>query len=170
MVRGGQPVLRPRAAPAEDAELAAAQQIPFSLSFDSGEYDETGDETGAEIGDVTYPNGAHNIVVGLTVQGSTAEAFSNRVEIEFDNEDGVHVVVSGQTRLPMIGQDGGYWYGGPGAGFDLTAIPVTYSGRSVPSVTLREGFCGGNDAEAAYCRSIRLYSGLWWARRTSRAQ
>ena len=130
-------------APAEDAELAAAQQIPFSLSFDSGEYL---DETGAV--DVTYPNGAHTIVVGLTVQGSTAEAFSNRREIEFDNEDGVHVVVSGQTRLPMIGQDGGYWYGGPGAGFDLTAIPVTYSGRSVPSVTLREGFCGANDAEA----------------------
>ena len=127
-------------APAEDAELAAAQQIPFTLSFDSGEYDETGA--------VTYPNGDHAIVVGLTVQGSTAEAFSNRMEVEFDNEDGVHVVVSGQTRQPMIGQDGGYWYGGPGAGFDLTAIPVIYSGRSVPSVTLREGFCVGNDAEA----------------------
>ena len=135
-------------APAEDAELAAAQQIPFSLSFDSGEYDETGDEIGAEIGDVTYPNGDHAIVVGLTVRGSTAEAFSNRREIEFDNKDGVHVVVSGQTRLPMIGQDGGYWYGGPGAGFNLTAFPVTYSGRSVPSVTLREEFCGANDAEA----------------------
>ena len=69
-------------APAEDAELAAAQQIPFTLSFDSDEYDETGA--------VTYPNGDHAIVVGLTVQGSTAEAFSNRMEVEFDNDDGVH--------------------------------------------------------------------------------
>ena len=51
-------------APAEDPELAA-QQIVFRLSFDSDEYDET---TGA----VTYSNGAHKIVVGVTVQGSTA--------------------------------------------------------------------------------------------------
>ena len=128
-------------APAEDPELAA-QQIVFRLSFDSDKYDET---TGA----VTYSNGAHKIVVGATVQGSTEEAFSNQFEVEFDNPDGVHVVVSGTTREPALGQDGGYWYGGPGAGFDLTAIPVTYSGRSVPSVTLREGFCGANDGEAA---------------------
>ncbi len=126
-------------APAEDPDLAA-QQTVFSLSFDSDEYDETGA--------VTYSNGAHDIVVGLTVQGSTEEAFSNRMEVEFDNPDGVHVAVSGQTRLPVIGQDGGYWYGGPDAGFDLTAVPVIYSGSPVPSVTLREGFCGENDGEA----------------------
>ena len=127
-------------APAEDPELAA-QQIVFRLSFDSDEYDET---TGA----VTYSNGAHKIVVGVTVQGSTEEAFSNQFPVEFDNPDGVHVAVSGTTREPALGQDGGYWYGGPGAGFDLTATPVIYSGRSVPSVTLREGFCGANDGEA----------------------
>ena len=126
-------------APAEDPELAA-QQVVFSLSFDSDEYDETGA--------VAYSNGAHDIVVGLTVQGSTEEVFSNQFEVEFDNTDGVHVAVSGQTRLPALGQDGGYWYGGPGAGFDLTAVPVMYSGSIVPSVTLREGFCGESDAEA----------------------
>ena len=122
------------------AAQQAAQQIVFSLSFDSDEYDETGA--------VTYSNGAHKIVGGVTVQGSTDEAFSNQFEVEFDNEDGVHVVVSGQTQLPVIGQDGAYWYGGPGAGFDLTVVPVIYSGRTVPSVTLREGFCVGNDGEA----------------------
>ena len=126
-------------APAEGPALAA-QQIVFSLSFDSDKYDETGA--------VTYSNGAHKIVGGVTVQGSTDEAFSNQFEVEFDNEDGVHVVVSGQTQLPVIGQDGAYWYGGPGAGFDLTVVPVIYSGRTVPSVTLREGFCVGNDGEA----------------------
>ncbi len=133
-------------APAEDPELAA-QQVVFTLSFNSAEYDP---ETGA----VTYENGAHDIVAGLTVQGSTEEVFSNRQEVEFENTDGVYVAVSGQTRLPMIGQDGAYWYGGPGAGFDLTVLPVAYSGRSVPTVTLREGFCGKNaaasDAEAPY--------------------
>ena len=125
-------------ASAEDPELAA-QQIKFSLSFDSDEY--------AETGAVTYSNGAHDIVVGVTVQGGTDETYSNRMEVEFDNEDGVHVAVSGQTRLPVIGQDGGYWYGGPGAGFDLTVVPVMYSGNTVPSVTLRKGFCG-SDADS----------------------
>ena len=131
-------------APAEDPELAA-QQIEFSLSFDSDEYD--------EAGAVTYPNGAHNIVVGVTVQGSTDENFSDRREVEFDNEDGVHVVPSGQTQVPVIGQDGGYWYGGPGRGFDLTVVPVMYSGNTVQSVTLRKGFCGSDaasDREAPY--------------------
>ena len=127
-------------APAEGPELAA-QQIEFRLSFDSDEYDET-------EGAVTYSNGAHKIVVGVTVAGSTDEAFSNQFEVEFDNEDGVHVGVSGQTQLPVIGQDGAYWYGGPGAGFDLTVVPVIYSGRTVPSVTLREGFCGSDAASA----------------------
>ena len=56
-------------APAEDPALAA-QQIGFPLSFDSHEYDETGA--------VTYENGAHTIVAGVTVEGSTEEAFSNR--------------------------------------------------------------------------------------------
>ena len=130
----------PPSAPAEDAELAAAQQVPFTLSFDSGDYVETGEETGA----VTYSNGAHKIFVGLTVEGSTEEAYSNQLDVEFDNEDGVHVAVSAWTQPPVIGQDGGYWYGGD-AGFDLTAFPVTYSGRPVPSVTLLEGFCGKND-------------------------
>ena len=128
------------AAPAEDPALAA-QQVVFRLSFDSDEYD-------PETGDVAYLNGAHDIVAGLTVQGSTEEVFSNQFVAEFDNEDGVHVAVSGQTRRPMIGQDGGYWYGGPGAGFNLTARPVMYSGSTVTSVTLREGFCVGNDAKA----------------------
>ena len=131
----------PAPALAEDAaEVAAAQQIPFTLSFDSGEYDEEGA--------VTYSNGAYEIFAGLRVRGSAEEAFSNRIEVEFDNKDGVLVAVLDRTREPMLGQDGGYWYGGPDAGFKIKAIPVLYSGRPVPSVTLREGFCGENDSEA----------------------
>ena len=131
-------------APAEDPELAA-QQLVFRLSFDSDEYDPER-ETPA-----TYENGPHNIVAAVKVQGSTEEALSNRMEVEFDNEDGVHVTVSDRTAV--IGQDGGYWYGGPDAGFDLTVVPVMYSGSTVISVTLRKGFCGSDaasDTEAPY--------------------
>ena len=131
-------------APADEPPLAAQQGVVFSLSFNSAKYE----DMGPDLGKVTYRNGAHGIVAGVTVQGSTEEAYSNRMEVEFDNEDGVYVAVSDPTRLPVIGQDGGYWYGGPGAGFDLTVTPVIYSGRSVPSVTLLEGFCGKNDGEA----------------------
>ena len=119
-------------APAEDAELAAAQQIPFTLSFDSDEYDETGA--------VTYPNGDHAIVVGLTVQGSTAEAFSNRMEVEFDNADGVHLAVSGLGDGATNSTTGQIWYGGPASVIELTAVPVLYSGGSAASLTLTD-FC-----------------------------
>ena len=132
-------------APAEDPELAAAQQIPFSLSFDSDEYDET---TGA----VTYPNGDHAIVVGLTVQGSTEEAFSNRMEVEFDNPDGVHALANFQGD-PVVNPDTGErWYGGPDAGLTVAGIPVIYSGDVVGSLTLLD-ICGNKpitDSEAPF--------------------
>ncbi len=133
------------AEPAEKEAQAAQQQqqqvFEFTLGFDTDEYDPV-------TGDPAYPNGPYNIVAGLTVSGSTEEVFSNRMEVEFANTDGVHVAVNGLTRLPVLGEDGGYWYGGPGAGFDLTAFPVVYSGRSVASVTLGAGFCGP-DSKAA---------------------
>ena len=69
-------------APAEEPPLAAQQGVVFSLSFNSAEYD-------PDTGEVTYPNGAHEIVAGVTVQGSTEEAYSNRMEVEFANDDGV---------------------------------------------------------------------------------
>ena len=134
----------------DDPAMAAAQQtIEIKLGFNSAEYDLHDDHI-----HVDHMNGEHTLQVGLTVQGSTDEIFSNQREIEIENEDGVHLAVSGQTRLPVIGEDGGYWYGGPGAGFSLAAHPVVYSGRPITSVTLRTGFCGANDdaadAEAPY--------------------
>ncbi len=126
-------------APAEDPELAA-QQTVFSLSFDSDEYDQTGA--------VAYPNGAHDIVVGLTVQGSTEEAFSNRMEVEFDNEDGVHAlaILPGD---PVFNQDTGEgWYGGPDAAITVAAILVSYSGDVVGSLTLLD-VCGNKPITAS---------------------
>ena len=131
-------------APAEDPELAA-QQVVFSLSFDSDEYDETGA--------VTYPNGAHNIVAGLTVQGSTEEAFSNRMEVEFKNSSFVAASVSGLGDGAMNSRTGQVWYGGPDASVEISALPVWYSsGAAVSSVTLLS-FCGDDaatDSEAPF--------------------
>ena len=127
-------------APAEEPALAAAQVgVVLSLSFDSDEYDQDDPE-----GAVTYENGTYPLRVGVRVVGSEAEDYSQQWDVELENDDGVYVTPSGNTKLPVIGADGGYWYGGPDAGFDLRAVPVVYSGRPVPSVTLRKGFCGDN--------------------------
>ena len=90
-------------------------------------------------------------MVGLTVQGSTAEAFSNRMEVEFDNTDGVHLtaVAPGNSELDS---GGNVWYGGPGTTLEITALPVLYSGGSASAVTLL-GFCGAgatSDEEAPF--------------------
>ena len=129
-------------APAEEPALAAQQVgVEFKLSFDSDEYDQDDPEAA-----VTYENGTYSIMAGVTVVGSEVEEYSQQLDVELENDDAVYVTVSGETKLPVIGADGGYWYGGPDAGFDLRAVPVVYSGRPVPSVTLRGGFCGENDA------------------------
>ena len=130
-------------APAEGPELAA-QQIVFRLSFDSDEYDETGA--------VTYSNGAHKIVAGVTVQGSTEEGFSNQFEVEFDNPDGVHASAVFQGDPVTNSDTGEGWYGGPDAGITVTGIPVSYSGDGLGSLTLLD-VCGNKfitDSEAPF--------------------
>ena len=121
------------AAPAADAAELAAQQVEFSLSFDSDEYDP---ETGA----VTYSNGTRSIVAGVTVVGSEAESFSNRIEVEFDNDDGVYVAVNGLGAGATNSTTGQIWYGGPASVIEITAVPVLYSGGSAASLTLTD-FC-----------------------------
>ena len=134
-------------APAEDPPVAAQQvgvMVMYSLSFNSAEYD-------PDTGEVTYPNGAHEIVAGVTVRGSTEEAYSNRIEVEFDNPDGVLVATTAPSESARA-SDGGVWYGGPGTTLEITAITVAYSGSSVDAVTML-GFCGADaasDDEAPY--------------------
>ena len=72
-------------APADDepAEQAAAV---FTLSFDSGEYDETGVPK--------YMNGDHVVTAGVLVEGSMEPILSNSVHVDFDNDDGLHVTAS----------------------------------------------------------------------------
>ena len=121
----------PPAPAADAAELA--QQVVFSLSFDSDEFDP---ETGA----VTYSNGTHGIVAGVTVVGSEAEDYSQQWDVELENDDG-YVVTADLGDNSEIGDDGRRWYGGPSNGtIDITALPVSYSGGSVTSVSAN--FCG----------------------------
>ena len=65
-------------APAEEPPLAAQQGVVFSLSFDSDEFDPV---TGAVDLPERRPT---TLVAGVTVQGSTEEASSNRLEVEFN--------------------------------------------------------------------------------------
>ena len=123
-------------APAGEPPLAAQQGVMFKLSFNSAKYD-------PDTGVVTYPNAAYEIVAGVTVQGST-EAYSNRMEVEFANGDGVHVYASAPSPGKLDSQ-GNVWYGGPGTTLEIRAVPVVYSGGSASAVTLKK-FCGADAA------------------------
>ena len=127
-------------APAEEPALAAQQVgVPFKLSFDSDEYDQADPEAA-----VTYPNGPHRIMAGVTVVGSEVEEYSQQWDVELDNDDGVHVTVSGLGEGAMSGT-GQRWYGGPEAALEMTAVPVLYSGGSAASVSVTLlTFCGAD--------------------------
>ena len=133
-------------APAEEPPLAAQQGVEFDLSFNSAEYD-------PDTGEVSYPNGPHYIVAGVTVQGSTKEALSNRKEVEFKNSSVVLASVNGLGEGAMNSKTGQVWYGGPDVSVEISALAVSYSsGAAVSSVTLLP-FCGDDaatDSEAPF--------------------
>ena len=134
-------------APAEEPALAAAQQsgVLFRLSFDSGEYDDEGV--------VTYPNEAYEIVAGVTLQGSTEEFYSNRMEVEFKNSSFVLASVKGLGDGERNSSTGQVWHGGPDLSVKISALAVSYSsGAAVSSVTLLP-FCdddAATDSEAPF--------------------
>ena len=135
---GGTPAM---AAP-ED-EPAAQAVHAFTLSFNSAEYN-------AVTGEPTYMNGEHTISAALMVVGSDEPIGSGVHTVEFGNDDG-YVVTADLGDNNRIGDDGRRWYGGPDNGtIDITALPVSYSGASVTTVSAN--FCGGDetDAEAPY--------------------
>ena len=136
-------------APAGEPPLAAQEGVIFSLSFNSAKYNT---DIGPDLGKVAYPNGAHEIVAGVTVQGSTEEAYSNRMEVEFDNPDGVHALASLPGDPVFNSATGAGWYGGPDAGIVVGGTLVSYSGDVVGSLTLLD-ICGNKpitDSEAPF--------------------
>ena len=128
-------------------EEPAAQAIhSFTLSFDSDAHD-------AVTGDVGYENGDYDISMQLKVAGSEPIS-SNVLTVDFNNDDG-YGVTADLGDNSEIGDDGRRWYGGPSNGtIDITALPVSYSGGSITSVTVN--FCGKavTDAEAPFTASF----------------
>ena len=133
-------------APAGEPPLAAQEGVVFSLSFNSAEYD-------PDTGEVKYPNGAHEIVAGVTLKGSTEEAYSNRMEVEFKNSSVVVASVNGLGDGARNSSTGQVWHGGPDVSVEISALAVSYSsGAAVSSVTLLP-FCGDDaatDSEAPF--------------------
>ena len=127
------------AEPAMD-EPAAQAIHAFTLSFDSHDYD-------TATGDVDYENVDHEISVQLKVAGSEPIS-SNVLTVDFDNDDGVHVAVSGLDTGALNPMTGERWYGGPAAMIEITAVPVLYSGGSASAVTLKD-FCGADAATSS---------------------
>ena len=119
---------------APEGEREAQQAVhSFVLSFNSAGYD-------AVTGEPTYMNGEHTISAALMVAGSDEPLGSGIHPVEFDNDDG-YVVTADLGDNSAIGDDGRQWYGGPDNGtIDITALPVSYSGGSVTSVSAN--FCG----------------------------
>ena len=85
-------------------------------------------------------NGERTISAELMVAGKDEPYRSGVHAREFDNDDG-YIVTADLGDNSAIGDDGRQWYGGPGNGtIDITALPVSYSGGSVRSVSAN--FCG----------------------------
>ena len=128
-------------APPQQDEPAEQAGPTLRFSFNSAAYDE--DEA------PSYMNGEHTISAELEIAVDMPDGThghetvsSNIVTVEFDNDDGVHVMASPPGEPVMNTTTGHIWYGGPDAGaFEITAVPVMYSGGSVESVTLL-AFCG----------------------------
>ena len=128
------------AEPAVEEEPAAQAIHAFTLSFDSDDYD-------LSTGSPAYMNGDHEISMQLKVAGS-APISSNALAVDFDNDDGVYVTVSGLGEGALNSGTGQRWYGGPAAAVEVTAVPVRYSGASTASVGIG-AFCGDEDGSTA---------------------
>ena len=125
----------------DTVEEPAAQAIhAFTLSFKSDDYD-------ASTGSPAYMNGDHEISMQLKVAGSEPIP-SNALAVDFANDDGVYVTVSGLGPGALNSGTGQRWYGGPAAMIEITAVPVMYSGGSAAAVGI-EAFCGDEDGATA---------------------
>ena len=101
---------------------------------------------------MTYENGPHSIMAGVTVVGSEVEEYSQQWDVELENDDGVHALAIFQGGPVVNPSTGEGWYGGPDAGITVAGILVSYSGDMVGSLTLLD-VCGNKpitDSEAPF--------------------
>ena len=100
---------------------------------------------------MTYKNGdLRHLMVGVTVTVGS-EADPTRTSpwgfVEFENDDGVYVTVSGLGPSAREGADGEVLVRWPGCRVrDQSPASRLLGTAPVPSVTLRGGFCGENKA------------------------
>ena len=121
------------AVPALQDEPAQQAAHPYELSFNAADYD-------LVTGEPAYMNGERTISAELMVASSDEPITSGFHAREFDNDDG-YLVMADLGDNSARSDDGRQWYGGPDNGtIDITALPVSYSGRSVTSVSAN--FCG----------------------------
>ena len=120
------------AVPALQDEPAQQAAHPYELSFNAADYD-------LVTGEPAYMNGERTISAELMVASSDEPITSGFHAREFDNDDG-YLVMADLGDNSARSDDGRQWYGGPDNGtIDITALPVSYSGGSVTSVSAN--FC-----------------------------
>ena len=137
---------------AADDDAAEQAVHAFTLSFNTAAYDDHGHPD--------YMNGEHTISAELEIGVDMADGThghqtisSNVQTVEFDNDDAVHVSMSGLGDGAMNSTTGQVWYGGPDAAIKITAVPVLYSGGAAATAVTLRAFCGADaatDAEAPY--------------------
>ena len=145
------------AAASPPAEQAAGNTI--TMSFNSAGYD--------DYGHPDYLNGDHVISAELEIGVDMADGTrghetisSNAITVEFDNTDFIGVSISGLGDGAMNPSSGQIWHGGPDVIPEITAMPVYYTGGSIPSLTLLS-FCGADsqtDSEAPFSFTVECKS------------
>ena len=137
---------------AADDDAAEQAVHAFTLSFNTAAYDDHGHPD--------YMNGEHTISAEVEIGVDMADGThghqtisSNVQTVEFDNDDAVHVSMSGLGDGALNTTTGQVWHGGPDAEIKITALPVLYSGGAAATAVTLSAFCGADaatDAEEPY--------------------
>jgi hypothetical protein len=116
-----------------DAEEGLAEQVQqIVLSFNTARYDVDG-----LTATPRYLNGEHQIQARVFVAEAEEAAASNEITLNFNNEDGFHVLANfGEDTNNAFDVDGRSWWGGPDTELFVTPIPVMYSGRTVTNMSV----------------------------------
>jgi protocatechuate 3,4-dioxygenase beta subunit len=131
------------------AASAASEALQLiTLSFNTNAYCGARGNTALEQaacetlapGTALYRNGARQIRARLFAEGAEGEpAASNVVTLQFNNQDGFHVVGSYEGASVLDAQ-GRRWIGGPDFELTVTALPVLYGTKAVNRIEV--SVCG----------------------------
>jgi hypothetical protein len=116
-----------------ESDDAAAEQVQqITLSFNTARYDVDG-----LVATPRYLNGQHQIQAEIEVAESDDSAASNEITLNFNNDDGFHVLANfGEDTNQAMDSDGRAWWGGPDTELFVTPIPVMFSGATVTNMSV----------------------------------